>query len=243
MKWARGKQVLKVIYVLGNETARQGPADFDYARTAPAAIKEGVLVNAIYCGNSGGQETWREFARMADGSYLEIGGQGGAVVVKTPFDAELEKLSARLNTTYVPFGREGEVRQRNQAVQDTAAKRFGAPAAAERSLAKATDQYNARLWDLVDASREKDFDWAKVKATELPPEMQKMTVEERKAYVAKKAGERAAIQKEVRELGQKRDAFVQDEIKKQGLKTAGTFDDAVRKSLKEQAEKKGFKFK
>jgi hypothetical protein len=41
---------LKIIYVLGNETARQGPAEFDYAKTAPLAWeKNNITVNAIYC--------------------------------------------------------------------------------------------------------------------------------------------------------------------------------------------------
>ena len=70
-----------------------------------------------------------------------------------------------------------------------------APAdAAERAAAKSTFQYNARLWDLVDASREKDFDLAKIKDADLPEEMRKMTLAERRAYIAKKAAERAAIQ-------------------------------------------------
>jgi len=242
MRWASGRQVLKVVYVVGNETARQGPADFDYARTAPAAIKDGIVVNAIYCGSSGGQETWREFARMADGQYLEIGGQGGAITVQTPFDTDLAKLSTQLNTTYVPFGREGLVRQKSQAAQDANAGGFGGGVAAERALSKSAPQYNARHWDLVDASREKDFDWTKVKTEELPAELQKMTLEQRKAYVAKKGGERAAIQNQVKELGAKRDAYVKAEVAKKGLKAEGTFDDAVRKSLAQQAKKKGFEF-
>src|SRR5881628_3682055 len=35
MKWADGKQVHKVIYVVGNETAHQGPPEVDYTLTAP----------------------------------------------------------------------------------------------------------------------------------------------------------------------------------------------------------------
>lgn len=243
MKWSAGKQVLKVVYVVGNETAHQGPPELDYSRTAPEAIEQDILINAIYCGEAGGKETWRELAQLADGKYLEIGGQGGAVVVQTPFDSELTSLSAKLNTTYVPFGREGKLRQENQAVQDTnAARSGGKPAAAERSLAKATTQYNARLWDLIDASREKDFDWKKLKDDELPVEMRKMSVEQRKAYVAKKATERAGLQQKVKELGAQRDAYVREEVKKHGLKSAGTFDDAVRRTLVEQAKKKGFAF-
>jgi hypothetical protein len=37
--------------VVGNETARQGPTELDYATTAPKAIAKGIVVNAIYCGS------------------------------------------------------------------------------------------------------------------------------------------------------------------------------------------------
>src|SRR5207248_4644828 len=40
--WSDGKQIMKVIYVIGNETARQGPAEGDYANTAPTATQQGI---------------------------------------------------------------------------------------------------------------------------------------------------------------------------------------------------------
>ena len=79
MKWSEGKQVMKVIYVVGNETAHQGPAEFDYTKTAKEAIEHGIMVNAIYCGDYDYQTahgTWQEFAGLADGTYMEIAGKG-----------------------------------------------------------------------------------------------------------------------------------------------------------------------
>src|SRR5687768_2189595 len=43
MQWAQGRTVHKVIYVVGNETARQGPTEVDYSKTAPAAIAKGIV--------------------------------------------------------------------------------------------------------------------------------------------------------------------------------------------------------
>lgn len=244
MKWSEGKQLLKVIYVVGNETARQGPEPTDYAKTAPEAIKAGIVVNAIYCGNAGGQETWREFARLADGQYMEIAGSGGAITLQTPFDKDLDALSKRVNTTYLAYGTEGLVRQQNQAKQDENARVVGGLAnSADRARAKASSQYNARLWDLVDASREKGFDWSKIKDEELPAEMRKMSLAERKAYVEKKAAERAQIQAEIKKLAEQRDAYLKAETKRQGLKGDQAFDEAVRRSITDQARKKGFEFK
>jgi hypothetical protein len=247
MKWSEGKQVMRVIYVVGNETAHQGPPEFDYTKTAPAAIAKGIVVNAIYCGDydyKTAPPTWKEFAKLADGSYMEIAGKGGAIVVDTPFDKELAELSVRLNTTYVGYGRQREEKLAQQSLNDTtSATRYGAASAADRAAAKASPQYDNATWDLVDAKKNvKDFDLAKVPEDQLPEEMKKMTPDERKEFVEKKAKERDEIAGKIRELSTKRDTFVRAEVEKRGLDTDKAFDLAVRKSLTEQAAKKGFEF-
>jgi hypothetical protein len=245
MKWADGKQVLKVIYVVGNETARQGPPDFDYAKTAPEAIRRGIIVNAVYCGDvdyANATPTWREMAKLADGQYMEIARTGGAVIVATPYDKELNELSTKLNGTYVAYGGEGQVRAQNQAAQDANAAQQGATVGADRAVSKAGRQYNNGSWDLVDATREKSVELDKLKDEQLPEEMRKLTAEQRKEYVQKKAKERAEIQEQIRQVAAKRDAHVKEETAKKGLKDDTAFDRAVRDSIVKEAEKKGFTF-
>ena len=246
MKWSEGKQVMKVIYVVGNETAHQGPAEFDYTKTAPAAIAKGIMVNAIYCGDydyKTAPPTWREFAKLADGTYMEIAGQGGAVVVATPFDQELNDLSGKLNTTYVGYGRGRGDKAAQQTANDTQSLRYSLSSGADRAAAKASPQYDNSNWDLVDAAkRNKDFDVKKLKDEELPDELKKLTPDERAAYVEKKGKERDAISKQIQEISVKRDAYIKEEVQKKGLDTNKAFDQAVRKSITEQAAKKGFEF-
>lgn len=245
MKWAEGKQVMKVIYVVGNETAHQGPDEFDYTKTAPAAIAKGIMVNAIYCGDYDYQiahGTWQEFAKLADGSYMEIAGQGGAVVIATPFDQQLADLSGKLNTTYVGYGVQREAKAAAQSANDQTSARYNLASAADRAGSKASQQYDNAVWDLVDASKNKDFDIKKVKTEELPEEMRKMTPDERAAFVEKKGKERGEIATQIKELSTKRDAYIKDELQKKGLDTNKGFDQAVRKSITEQAGKKGFEF-
>lgn len=331
MHWDDNHMALKVIYVLGNETARQGPAEFDYTKTAADAWRHLVFVNAIYCNpnqgrslptvqrnslnrpngatpqlrqnrsapanqNSAAQRaatatmlrrpaganvqqtppvgqviaapnaaqtvpvaqtapapvvgpdaeslTWMEMAQVGHGQFLEIALDGNAVMLATPYDAELVKLNTSLNATYVPFGSNGRAGAVNQALQDTNAVQVGGAATlASRANAKSAYQYNNRGWDLVDAIKEKDFDWTKLKDEELPAAMRPMNLAQRKEYVATHAAQRAAIQKQIQQLGDKRDAYVKAEIKKQGLRTDNAFDEAVRRSLTQQAASKGYRFK
>lgn len=245
MKWSQGKQVLKLIYVVGNETARQGPAHLDYTKTAPAAIQKGIQVNAIYCGTydyETAPPTWREMAKLADGQYLEIAATGGAVVVATPFDAELDGLNEKLNATYIAYGGRGGEGAENQVAQDAAAAGLGGAVAADRAVAKASRQYRNAKWDLVDALAEADFDWSKLPDDDLPEVMRQMSPDERKAYVEQKAKERAEVQKEIQAVAAKRAKHIEEESKKQGLDDNAALDAAVRESLTEQAKEKGFRF-
>lgn len=245
MKWSAGKQVLKVIYVVGNETARQGPAEFDYTKTAPAAIARDIIVNAIYCGDTDyarATPTWREMARLADGQYMEIAATGGAVVVATPFDKDLADLNGMLNATYVGYGAAAAEGGRKQAAGDANANNLSGAVLADRVVAKSSVQYSNATWDLVDAAKDAEFDINSVKEEALPEEMKKMNVEQRKAFIAEKAKEREAIQKQIRQLAARRDEFIKEEISKQGLDSNKSFDTAVRNSINQQAQKKGFVF-
>lgn len=246
MKWAEGKQVMKVIYVVGNETAHQGPAEFDYTKTARAAIAKGIMVNAIYCGDydyATAHSTWQEFAKLADGSYMEIAGQGGAVTVATPFDQELTDLSGKLNTTYVGYGEQRREKVAQQVANDATSVHYSLSSAADRAGAKASPQYGNGNWDLVDATKSvKDFDVKKLKDEELPEEMRKMTPDQRVAYVAGKTKEREQIAQKIKALSVKRDAYIKAEVAKKGLDTNKSFDESVRKSITEQAAQKGFEF-
>jgi len=246
MQWSDGKQVLKVIYVVGNETAHQGPDAVDYTKTAPAAIAKGIIVNAIYCGNVDpqvGPPTWREMAKLADGKYMEIAADGGVVAIATPYDDDLSKLSTKLNSTYCAYGEQGQGGALKQTAGDQAASGLGKHVAAERALSKASSgQYANGRWDLVDRSKDKDFKWEDVKEDQLPAEMKKMTLAERKAHIEKLSKEREQVQAEIKTLAAKRDSYIKEETKKQGVTGDKAFDNAVRASLREQAEKKGYKF-
>jgi hypothetical protein len=246
MKWSEGKKVVKIIYVVGNETAHQGPPEFDYTKTAPAAIAQGIMVNAIYCGSydyATAPPTWREFAKLADGQYMEIAEKGGAITVATPFDKELNDLSGKLNTTYVGYGAHRREKVAAQAAADASSAGLSPSSGADRASAKSSSQYNNAGWDLIDARKnDKNFDLKKVKEEDLPEELKKLSPDERVKYVDAKAKEREEIGKQIKEIAVKRDAYIKDEVQKRGLTTDKAFDEAVKKSITEQAGKKGFEF-
>lgn len=245
MDWAEGPDALKIIFVAGNETARQGPEEFDLARTAPAAIEKDIIVNAIFCGNfpQDVQDTWREFARLAEGSFTAIDISGGVVSIPTPHDKEIAALNTKLNATYIPYGKRGrDSKQRQEGQDKNAQSHGGAGNAAERAASKAGPLYRNASWDLVDASDQKDFKLEDVKEEDLPEKMRKMTLKERKEYIAKNKAERVQVQKEIQTASQKRRKFVEAEMKKRKLDADTSFDKVIRETVRKQAARKNFKF-
>lgn len=267
-KWSADPAALKLVFVCGNEPANQDKS-VSLDSVAAQAKKAGVVVNTIYCGSGGSAEAkgWSDFATMCGGRYMNIDMNKAAVqvAVKTEYDAQILKLSDKLNTTYVTYGKTGKDGAMNQVAQDfnalkaTAAPPGGAAggrglgagaipappaapiAALARAESKATALYNCATWDLVDKMKEKDFDITKIKDEDLCDELKKIKPEERLAYLKKKADERAAIQKEIAELSAKRQKKVDEEIAKMPKTDAEkSLEEAVRGVVREQAKEKGF---
>jgi hypothetical protein len=250
-KWSAADGALKIIFVCGNEGVNQD-RQVSLDEAAARAKASGVVVNTIYCGpaSDGIAPGWMGFAAKCGGKGVSIDQNRAAaeVAVKTEFDEQILKLDAELNKTYVRYGKLGEEKLANQALQDRnalAAAPAGAAAptaALGRAASKAGALYRNRDWDLVDRMKEdKDFDLAKLPADDLPDELKKLTPDERLAFVRKKADERAAIQKQVAELTAKRQKVVDAERAKRPKTDAEkALDEAVKAVVREQAKAKGF---
>ena len=113
-------------------------------------------------------------------------------------------------------------------------------AAATRCQTKAGKLYVNPHWDLVDATKQKDFDLAKIEKQALPESLRGLTTEQLAAHVADKRRQRSAIQAKVKELGAKRDGYVAEQRKRQQEAGEKAFDSAVLESVREQAASRGF---
>ena len=210
---------------------------------AEKAVRKGLIINTIYCGHTGHGDaaSWKEFAKMCDGQYASIDQNRAAVAtITTPHDKALAELSAKLSTTYIAYGREGAEKQQNQLRQDANAQTAGVAVEAARAATKATVLYCNMSWDLVDrCNRDKAFDVKKLALEELPENMRQMTPEQREAYVKEICDKRETMQKEINELNAKRVQFIAEHMKKNPSQADQAFDEALKKTLREQAARKG----
>ncbi len=238
LAWNPSPKVYKTIFIAGNEPFTQGP--IDSKQSCKDAIAKGIIVNTIHCGGEaqGIVEHWNQGALLADGKYLVIDQNQAIVHIEAPQDKEIVKLNEELNRTYINYGAAAPAAKARQVAQDSnAAAKPESGAQVQRIVSKASANYFNSGWDLVDASKDKGFDITKVKEADLPEEMRKMTVEERKAHLEKKTAEREEIQKKVLTLNKEREAYVATQRKESAKND--TLDTAMVKALRTQAEKKG----
>lgn len=241
LKWDKSPNVYKAIFIAGNEGFGQGP--IDATKACKTASGQSIYVNTIFCGseNAGASNGWMSGANLAGGRFLTIDHNQAVVHVKTPHDAMILELNKRLNKTYLAFGAKGSSSAQRQIAQDSNAHRKAKSGAhLQRVLSKSSKNYSNTSWDLVDAANQKDFKIETVKKEALPKEMQGMNLEQKKQHIAKMETERKAIQLEIKGLNKKRLAWIAEKQKSEAK--TNTLDSAVIRTVREQAEKKGYSF-
>ncbi|MFH0939162.1 MAG: vWA domain-containing protein [Planctomycetota bacterium] len=251
LAWSAKHNDLKVIIIAGNEAFTQGTVN--YKESCKAAISKGIVVNTIFCGTreEGIQTMWQDGATRADGAYMNINQNQEVVQIAAPQDAEIARLGVEINDTYIAYGDKGLTAKENQIAQDANAATAAPLSAVQRAITKSSAIYQTSDWDLVDAVKNNNVKLEEVKLNEMPVEMQKMSPDERKAYLEEKAKLRAKIQAKIQELDKQRKEYVSAEMKKQAEVAAGpgtvaipadTLDSAMSKAIIEQAAKAGFQF-
>ncbi len=248
LQWDRHADVYKAIFIAGNEPFTQGPVDFH--ESVAEAVKKGIAVNSIFCGNrqEGVAMQWKAGADAGGGDYANIDQAAQVVSVQAPQDAEIQRLSSQLNDTFIAYGSAGKKARARQEAADNSA--LAAPAATgvatQRAMAKAGTQYSSQAaeWDVVSALDTGKLKESEIRKEELPKELQAMDSKERDTYIRKKANERKAIQAKISQLSEQRRKYVSSEEKKLAAQGASqTLGQAVIKTVRSQATKKGFKFK
>lgn len=247
LAWSKSPNDFKAIFIAGNEPFTQGQVD--YASACKEAIARGVVVNTIHCGpyETGVQGKWKDGAMLADGSYTNIDQNKRTVQISAPQDKEIAELNAKLNTTYIAYGAFGQKGAERQLKQDAESSKLAGAVLSQRAASKVSGYYSNARWDLVDALEQKKVKLEDLKDADLPENMRKMSMDERRAYVDKQAKQRVAIRAKIQKLADARKTYVAAEMKKLAeadgaAAAAESLDQAIVKTVREQAGAKNFKF-
>jgi hypothetical protein len=236
IKWSKDPKTLRIIYLIGDAPPHMDYTDdVKYPITCKEAVKRGILINAIQCGNDAEcLKFWKDISTQARGAYLQLHNTGTAFT-NTPFDRRLSEINGELARSLLIWGpatkRDADTRKAREAGALTIT------AAADRAGYFAKKGRTAS-YDLLDAIRTGQVKLESVKAEELPGELQKLDIKDRREYVDKIARRRAELRREAAELDKKRMAFLTTELAKNKM----NLEHQIVESLRAQAKKFNLKY-
>ena len=238
LMWGKGLNDMKLIYIAGNEPFNQGT--INYKEAVSDALKNDIYVNTIFCGNQmeGITTFWKDGADKGQGKFFTINSNEEVMYVQTPYDDQILKCNERLNSTYIGYGRQGELKKSNQIQQDKNAESVSSSNYTERTVSKSKAVYKNESWDLVDKVKEDKEAVKKISKDELPIELKDKSTEEIEVFVREKSVEREKIQSEIGELGKKRQAYIDNEMKKNAK--PDDLGGAIKNSILEFSKNKGY---
>lgn len=240
LEWGRNDADMKLIYIAGNEIFTQGSVPY---KTAIAeAIQNNIFVNTIHCGNEsmGIRDFWQDAAIHGKGKFFNIDANAVTRQIKTPFDPQIILCNEKLNDTYISYGAIGKERKMNQALQDKNANAISSANYTERAVSKSKAVYKNTSWDLVDKMKEDKNVLSSIQKEELPEELKGKSMVEITNIITLKEKERASLQKEIAELASKRQAYIEDELKKEGNDKGDDLGLAITGSILTFANLKGY---
>lgn len=243
LDWSQEPNGYKAIFIAGNEPFTQGPVN--YHKSCKRAIEKGIVVNTIHCGSNqqGIDGQWQQGSQLAEGEHFNIDQDRAIVQIKCPQDEILIKLNAELNKTYLWYGAANDrlYYSQNQVAQDENAAEAGAAIAASRAVTKASSVYGNAGRDLVDSLAADKDALKKVKAEELPAQLQNLSAAEQESRVKEMGAKRADLQKQIGKLAAEREKYLAQEQTRLATETGeATLGDAVVATINKQLANSGF---
>jgi hypothetical protein len=249
MNWSKDTNSYKVVFLVGDAPGHHDyPNDVPFSESVELAASKGIIINTIQAGkNSSMIKEWQKIAALGFGDSFQVGQQGSAIAIQTPFDSDIVAASESFESTRVYYGdtREQELQQQKIDVTGSRIK----SAASVSSMARRA-KYNASKSgesnfsagkELLQAIENDELVLADIPKSELPIEMREMAIEEQKAFVALKSKERKASKAKLQALSKKRDAFIKQALGKSRT-SKDSLDDKLYATLKRQAEEKGLDY-
>ena len=177
---------------------------------------------------------------------IRVKQSGGTVLPASPHDAEIAELSMKLDATRIYYGRD-TVRKEQMIKLDTGLKIYkdaSVQSIAQRAAFNSCPSGTANFCgsqELVNDFTTGHLKLEEVKTEQLPEDLQKLSRDELKAELTRKNVERRDLQASIQAASEKRQAWLKDELQRQG-KEQPELDRIVFDAIKTQAATKGIEY-
>lgn len=246
-QWDTDEQVFKVVFLVGDAPPHMDyQDDVKYPETCKIAVKKDIIINTIQCGNMR-QTTpiWKEIAQRAQGEFLQLEQSGSEVVINCPHDKEISRLMGIIDDTRIYYGSTSERIQQQNKINASEKIKGGASSGVQAKRAEFNYSNSKNKANYMGSNELiTDLEAGKVKLEELqtdqlPENMRKMTLAERKNYVDILAAKRKTAEAELAIQIKERAIYVEAETEKLGEAAIdNSFSANVHKVVVKQAESK-----
>jgi len=248
VSWSEDQNVYKVVFLVGDAPPHMDyQDDVKYPETLALALKKGIVVNAIQCGqNRVTTDGWQQIAQLGQGRYFQVAQAGNAVTIATPFDRNIAVLSEKLDHTRLYYG-DAEDREKQQS-KVAATDRLHAVASfasrARRAVfnsSKSGEKNFLGEGELVDDIASGRVKLSDIDKDQLPASMRAMAPTQQKALVEETALRRSELQNQIAELSKKRSDYLRKKVEEAGG-VSDSLDEKIYSAVREQAGKKGLRY-
>ena len=217
ISWSPADQnVYRVIFLVGDCPPHMDyQDDVKYPETCKLAMEKFIIINTVQCGNY--DETtpiWQEIAKKSEGQFVQIAQTGGMIVIRTPYDDDIAKLTKELSSTVIPYG--------SMETQAAVLGKLRRAESADVVSNAARAAYNVKSkgravqgkGDLVQSLADDDIALEAVEEEYLPEDMKNLSKEELEKVVKEKTAKRAELNAKILDLSKKRDTWLAENAKK-----------------------------
>lgn len=244
MKWSTDKNTYRTIFVVGDCPPHMDyDQDVKYTESCKLAAKKRITINTIKLGNSC-REAIPHFKAMAsctNGEFLMLDQNAQDIVVATPYDGEINRLSRNIDDTRMYYGEE-ELREVNyskkaksMAVYDSGSATANS-ARAEYKQSKTGQKVAYGSQEIINDYENGKLDLKDIEDDKLPKELKGKTLAEKERIVKQLLDKRNTDNKKLKDLLAKKREFVEQKASENTDKLS--FSKEVLKVMKTQANKK-----
>ncbi|MBN1765669.1 MAG: VWA domain-containing protein [Sedimentisphaerales bacterium] len=245
--WSKDENTYRVIFLVGDYPPHMDYTDdIKYPQTCRQAAEAGIVINTIQCGSFGQTEPiWSEIARLAEGRYFQVEQSGSAILAATPFDTELAELSRKLDQTRLYYGSAEVIKLQMQRMEmaDGIYAEASDSALAQRAAfnsGKAGERNFLGSQELINDIETGQVTLAGLDEDKLPDDLKTMSDNEREAFVKEKSEQRRELQAQIRDLSDKRQNYLKEQIKNSTDKTS--LDHGIYECIQGQAARRGITY-
>ncbi len=246
IKWSKEPNAIKLVFLVGNGGVYNG---YNIIKACEDATEQKIVFNSLYFKTYENKKEvlgWQDIARLTGGSFNIIGLKEPGIVFDKGYDNDLLlEASDMINSTYVPYGKEGIKRRKMQQFLDDEAKRINENSNEARAFFKASSLYQDKNneWDLVDMTfnSNKTVNFGTLDRDLMDDNTKRLNDKQLGQYLAVKTQQRIENINILKMLTTKREEFLKMKKRQMELYRFGdTFYGVVNRTLVKACTEKGY---